>query len=123
MKPNSMAITQDVVNALSNNAKVIERLKYTTTATDDEVVSFLKKSFGIQNVHVVDAFSRAGNADIETGALTPVAEKKILIYYSSTEELLMPLSFGTLYQRSEAVVWTVSPDERTRKLQQIEETV
>ncbi|MCS7318075.1 MAG: major capsid protein [Candidatus Dojkabacteria bacterium] len=112
IRPNSMVLTQDVVNALANHPKVLERMKYTMTATDDEVVAFVKKSFGIQNVYITDTLSRSGGSDIDGGTLSPLVSKKILIYFSSEDAFLMPQSFGRCYMRKEAQVLEVpvSPD-------------
>ena len=123
MRPNKIVMTQDIMDALTVHPKILERYKYTVTLTDTQMREILMREFGFTEIHVVESMVRSGDADVDGGTMAEIIENKMLVFYSSTEEFLMPLSFGTVYTRSIDNVRTVQPDARTQRIERIASTV
>jgi len=95
-RPTHIVISLDAFVAMTNNQKVIDRFKYTTTPTVPELQDRLKSSLASE-ILISEAQSWDNDGDLE-GTLSYLVEKKVFMCYSEAPGLYTK-SFGKTFTR------------------------
>ena len=96
-RPTQIVVSLDVMVAMTNNQKVIDRFKYTTTPTIPTLSEQLKNALGCEII-ISEAQKWDGAGELE-GSLSYLVEKKVFMFYNEAPGLYSK-GFGKTFTRT-----------------------